>query len=99
MKDSLKREKSLSEEVVNIMVSFPKAVLLASNISEKNASMEIKKELALHLFENKTLSFGKARQLASLTKWEFMDLLREKKIPLHYDIKEYEEDLETLKEI
>lgn len=46
---------------------------------EKNA----KQNLAISLFSEGTLSFGKAAELAGMTKWKFMDLLREKKIPFY----------------
>ncbi|OGL42431.1 MAG: hypothetical protein A2042_04595 [Candidatus Schekmanbacteria bacterium GWA2_38_11] len=42
-----------------------------------------KKKLAINLFSEGILSFGKAAQLAGLNKWRFMDLLREKKIPFY----------------
>jgi predicted HTH domain antitoxin len=42
------------------------------------------------------LGFGQARQFSGLSVWEFLDLLRERRIPLHYDFSEYEEDSETV---
>lgn len=57
---------------------------------------ELRVELALHLFETGKLSFGKARELAGVTVWEFQDLLGKRKISIHYDLEEYEEDLQTL---
>ncbi|PIQ46391.1 MAG: hypothetical protein COW04_02425 [Deltaproteobacteria bacterium CG12_big_fil_rev_8_21_14_0_65_43_10] len=46
---------------------------------EKNA----KQNLAISLFSEGVLSFGKAAELAGMNKWKFMDLLREKKIPFY----------------
>ena len=60
---------------------------------------ELRVELALHLFEIGKLSFGKARELAGMTVWEFQYLLGSRGIPVHYDVEEYEEDLETLKRL
>jgi predicted HTH domain antitoxin len=31
--------------------------------------------------------------------WDFLELLRERKVPIHYDLKEYEEDLKTIQEL
>jgi predicted HTH domain antitoxin len=60
---------------------------------------QLKVELAVHLFEQEKLSFGKARQLAGMTVWQLMQLLGSRGIPIHYDVAEYEEDLETLKQL
>ncbi len=57
----------------------------------------LKRELAPHLFEQGKLSFGKARELADMTIWEFQQLLGSRGIPIHYDVPDYEEDLDTLK--
>jgi predicted HTH domain antitoxin len=50
---------------------------------------EIKLELALMLFQQNKLSFGKAREMAGLTVWDFQLLLGQRKIPIHYDIQDY----------
>jgi len=60
---------------------------------------ELKKELAVHLFEEEKLSFGKARELAGMTFWEFQQMLGSRRIPVHYDVRDYEEDLETLRRL
>ena len=46
---------------------------------EKNA----RQNLAISLFSDGVLSFGKAAELAGMNKWKFMDLLREKKVPFY----------------
>lgn len=56
----------------------------------------VRQELALRLYQKRLLSFGKSRQLAAMTKWEFSSLLGEERIPRHYDEDELAEDLKTL---
>jgi len=58
---------------------------------------ELKRELALTLFQQGKLSFGKARELAGMTAWDFQLLLGSRKIPVHYDIQDYEDDVATLR--
>ncbi len=53
---------------------------------------EMKLELALMLFQQGKLSFGKAREMAGLTVWEFQLLLGQRKILVHYDVQDYVAD-------
>lgn len=60
---------------------------------------ELKQELAIYLFQQGKLSFGKAREMTGLSVWSFQQMLGTRGIPVHYETEEYEEDLKTLKEI
>ena len=84
-------------EAVKIEMEIPKDVLFAARIAEKSASQELKKELAIHLFEREVLTLGKAAEFAKIPRIEFMDLLGSLKIPLHYSVDDWERDKKTLK--
>ncbi|PSR13324.1 hypothetical protein C8255_25440 [filamentous cyanobacterium CCP3] len=58
--------------------------------------VRIQQELAIRLYQKGLLSFGKARELAALSKWEFHELLSQEGIDRSYDEEEVENDLETL---
>ena len=60
---------------------------------------ELKQELAVHLFQQGKLSFGKAREMAEMTAWAFQQLLGARGIAIHYDVQDYEQDLATLREL
>ena len=60
---------------------------------------ELRRELAISLFQQGKLSFGKAREMASMTVWAFQQLLGSREIPVHYVVADYQEDLATLKEL
>jgi len=60
---------------------------------------DLKRELAIYLYQQGRLSFGKAREMAGMTVWAFQQLLASREIPVHYDVEDYEEDLTTLKEL
>jgi len=77
------------------VIEIPREISQAARMSPE----ELKRELAIHLFEEGRLSFGKARSLAAMTVWEFQQLLGSRGIVVHYDIEDYEEDLETLKRL
>jgi len=60
---------------------------------------ELKVEMAVHLYAQRRLSAGKARELAGLTLWEFRQLLASRRIPPHYDEIDLDEDVATLREM
>ena len=57
---------------------------------------ELLRELAISLFQQGKLSLGKAREMAGMSEWDFQLLLGSRKIPIHYDVQDYEEDVATL---
>ncbi len=60
---------------------------------------DLKVEIALLLYSQYRLSIGKARELATMSLWEFRQLLGIRKIPAHYDIDDLNTDVATLKQI
>lgn len=78
-------------------VSFeiPREVLQSSRMT----AQELRRELALHLFERDKLSFGKARELAEMSVWDFQQFLGSRGISVHYDVEAYENDRETLRKL
>lgn len=78
-----------------ISIEVPLDVIHATRMTPQ----ELRRELAVYLFQQKRLSFGKAREMAGMTVWTFQQLLGSRGISIHYDIEDYEEDLATLKEL
>ena len=60
---------------------------------------ELKRELAVYLFQQGKLSFGKAREMADMSAWDFQFMLGSRNIPVHYDMEDYEEDRATLRSL
>ena len=54
---------------------------------------ELLKELAIALYSQEMLSFGKARELANMGRYEFGRLLAERKSDRHYCEEELEQDI------
>jgi predicted HTH domain antitoxin len=69
--------------------------LHASRLSES----ELKLEIAVMLFQKEKLSLGQASRLAAMDYFEFQHLLASRNISLHYDVAEFEADLNTLREL
>ena len=54
---------------------------------------ELRSELAVALYQRRALPFGKARALAQMTRWEFEELLGQRRIPRQYLEEDLEEDI------
>ncbi len=81
--------------MTTVTLELPSDVLLTTRLTKS----ELKVELAIHLFDQGKLSLGKARELADMDIWQFMQLLGARGITAHYDVEEYEDDLDTLKRL
>ena len=77
-----------------VSIKIPREVVHATQLSPE----ELLRELAIYLFQQGKLSFGKACEMAGLTAWSFQQILASRGIPVHYGVAEYEQDLATLKE-
>ena len=76
-------------------VIIPDGILAAAGISER----ELKQELALALFQQERLTLAQASSLAEMSQLQFQRLLAERRIPVHYGIEEFQQDLETLRKM
>lgn len=74
---------------------IPDEVLQAAHMTED----ELRQEIALTLFQQEKLTLGQASRLAGMPQQQFQHLLASRKIPIHYDVAEFEADLKTLKEL
>ena len=77
-----------------VSIEIPSEIIHSTRMTPE----ELKRELAIHLFQQGKLSFGKAREMAGMTVWAFQQLLGSRGISVHYGPADYEEDLMTLKE-
>ena len=85
--------------MMRLCIEIPEDLLQAIRLPAEEAPVRLKRELAIRLYAKGLLSFGKARQLAGMSRWDFHDLLGEEGIPRRYDVEELEEDLQTLEEL
>lgn len=78
----------------NITLKIPSDVYESLKFPPDERKKEVRRELAVSLYNRGALSLGKARQLADMERWEFHQLLGERKIPRHYTEENLQEDLE-----
>src|ERR1017187_3110959 len=75
-------------------VTIPDEILTAAHITEP----ELKQELALALFQQERLTLGQASSLAGISQLAFQALMAERRIPIHYGVVEFREDLQALRQ-
>lgn len=76
-----------------LMLEVPSDVVDALRLPPEEAEGEIRRELALALYRRGVLSLGKARILAQMSRWQFEQLLGERRIPRHYTASDLAEDI------
>ena len=79
--------------MAKLKLEIPDEVLAALKLPSKEAAAEMRKELAISLYQRGALSLGKARALAGLSLWDFEEILGQRRIQRHYTDKELKEDL------
>lgn len=77
-----------------LILKIPGDVVDALRLPPDEVDAELRKELALALYQRGALSSGKACRLTGMTRWEFEELLGQRRIPRHYTEENLEEDIE-----
>ncbi len=78
---------------MTIVLEIPDSVVSAIRLPRKEQSRQLKIELALSLYAQGILSFGKACELAEATQVEFGLLLGKRNIPRQYDEQDLQNDI------
>ena len=78
---------------MSVSLQIPDSVAQAIRLPEERMPQELSAEFAVTLYQRGMLSFGKARELADMDRYEFGRLLAARDVPRHYTEEELEEDL------
>lgn len=78
---------------MTIMLEIPDSIVRAMRLPRKEQTHQLKIELALSLYAQGILSFGKACELAETTKLEFSLALGKRNIPRQYDEQDLQDDI------
>lgn len=71
---------------------IPDEFLQTAHITEA----DLKLEIAILLFQQGKITLGTASQFAEINQLEFQRILGSRKIPIHYDVEDFRQDLRTL---
>ncbi|MFH1085558.1 MAG: UPF0175 family protein, partial [Chloroflexota bacterium] len=84
------------ERMSAVVIEIPGDLAEVMRVPPEEQAARLRRELAVRLYQKDLLSFGKARELAGMTKWAFHLLLAEEGIARRYGVDELEDDLRTL---
>ena len=78
---------------MSIHLEIPDSIAQAMRLPSRDQEQQLLVELAVALYAQRVLPFGKARELAGLRKYEFGLLLGKRDIPRHYGAKDLQDDV------
>ena len=67
--------------------------------STRMSITELTQEIAIMLYQKEKITLGQASRLADMSQFQFQNLLASRRIEIHYDETDFNNDLETLKEL
>lgn len=77
-----------------ITIEIPEDIIHTMKLPRNRVRDYLMTDIAASLYKQGILSFGKARQLCKMTKWEFQRELGIRKIERHYEEKNLQEDID-----
>ena len=81
------------EAPMNITLHIPDSIARSLRIPEGEAEQRLRQELAVALYAQSLLSFGKASELAEQDRFRFADVVSQHGIARHYGPEELAEDV------
>jgi len=84
---------SLASLFMSITLDIPDSVVKSFRVPEAELEQRLRMELAVTIYAQGLLSFGKAAELANMSRFQFADLVTERGIAPHYGPEELAEDL------
>ena len=81
---------------LHIEFELPSLLATQAGFNAENATADVRRMLALFLYEHQRLSLGKSLEMAEISYWEFAELNRQLEIPVRYSQQDLEEDLNRL---
>jgi predicted HTH domain antitoxin len=78
-----------------MQVLIPSEIVNQTGMSEQ----EVLTEISVLFFQMNKLSLGKAAKLSGLHQFQFQKVLANRKIPLHYDKEDLQQDLINLQKL
>lgn len=84
---------------VHVHFDLPGNLAVQAGLTPNTVNQEIRKILALFLYEHRRISLGKACELGGMTHWEFAERNRELGISTNYSEDDLKSDLGRLADV
>ena len=81
-------------KLMTLHLEIPESVVSGLRLPEPEMEPRLRAELAVALYGQGILPFGKASELAGISRHGFADLLGRREMPRHYTEQELAQDLE-----
>lgn len=78
-----------------MVIELPDSLITRAGLTEP----EILILLAIQLFQEELMTLGQASKFAGMHQVMFQRELAKRKIPIHYDVEDFERDMETIKNL
>jgi predicted HTH domain antitoxin len=88
-KDRIKQIEEIAQEE-----KVDKSSILERALEQYTREWALKK--ALELYRNGKITLSRAAEIADLSIWEIIDILKKRKVILQYDVGDFEEDMRTI---
>jgi len=82
-----------------ISVKVPRDLVRILKVRDEEVPKLVRLYLAIELYREGKVSLGKAAEIAGVSKWEMMEILASKNVPIQYDVVDLERDIKTLEEM
>jgi len=82
---------------LHIELDMPAPVAAELGLTSTNAAGEVRRMLALFLYEHGRISLGRACEFGGFSHWDFAEMNRELMIPMHYGAQNLADDLARLR--
>jgi len=82
------------EKLITVQLDIPESIVKSLRLPAPEVEPRLRTELAVALYAQGILPFGKASELAGLSGFAFADLVAQRNIPLHYTEEELAQDLD-----
>ena len=76
-------------------VVIPDEIVDATHMTQS----ELMQEIAIMLYQREKLTLAQASKAAGIGRQQFQFLLASREIPIHYDIADFQADIQTLRDI
>ncbi len=82
-----------------ILVKVPRDLVRILKVRDEEVPKVVRLYLAIELYRDRKVSLGKAAEIAGVSKWEMIEILASKGVPIQYDVEDLEKDIKTLEEV